>query len=227
MKIAVATNIRIHQRVVEDKSTQGHTEDKMMTRGMTKAKLSIIIVINLATTPGNAKAEFKKISTTLKRRTKVVSPHYFWHAKQKKHVKGILDATKIHVKGKGNILIRLKNGKHEFISNVYYVPDMKNNILSLGQLLEKGYNILMNDYSLSIRDRQGNLIVKVPMMKNRMFMLNIQTDVAKHLKSCLKDSSWAWHLRLGHLNFGGLRLMAKKNMVNGLPYIKHPNQFCE
>ena len=111
------------------------------------------------------------------------------------------DATKIHVKGKGNILIHLKNGKHEFISNVYYVPDMKNNILSLGQLLEKGYNILTNDYSLSIRDRQGNLIVKVPKMKNRMFILNI--DVAKCLKSCLKDSSWAWHLRLEHLNFGG------------------------
>ena len=41
------------------------------------------------------------------------------------------DATKIPVKGKGNILIRMKNGKHEFISNVYFVPDMKNNILSL------------------------------------------------------------------------------------------------
>ncbi|KAK4854716.1 hypothetical protein QYF36_000407 [Acer negundo] len=65
------------------------------------------------------------------------------------------------------------------------------------------------------------------MTKNRMFMLNIQTDAAKCLKPCLKYSSWAWHLWFGHLNFGGLRLMAKKNMVNGLPYIKHPNQFCE
>ena len=55
------------------------------------------------------------------------------------------DATKIPVKGKGKILINLKNGKHEFISNVYYVPNMKNNILSLGQLLEKGYTILMKD----------------------------------------------------------------------------------
>ncbi|KAK0579397.1 hypothetical protein LWI29_025817 [Acer saccharum] len=62
--------IRIHQGVVEDKATQGHTEDKMMTGGMTKAKLSVIMVINLATTPGNAETELKKISTTLKRRTK-------------------------------------------------------------------------------------------------------------------------------------------------------------
>ncbi|KAJ0976595.1 hypothetical protein J5N97_012069 [Dioscorea zingiberensis] len=51
------------------------------------------------------------------------------------------DSSKISVKGKGKILIRLKNGQHQFISNVYYVPDMKTNILSLGQLLEKGYDI--------------------------------------------------------------------------------------
>ena len=28
----------------------------------------------------------------------------------------------------GNILIPLKNGEHQFISNVYYVPNMKSNI---------------------------------------------------------------------------------------------------
>ena len=137
------------------------------------------------------------------------------------------DATKISVRGKCKILINLKNGKHEFISNVYYEPDMKNNILSLGQLLEKGYNILMKDYSLLIRDNHGNMIAKVQMTKNRMFLLNIQTDVAKCLKSCLKDPNWIWHLRFGHLNFDGLRLLAKKNMVKGLPYVKHLDQFCE
>ena len=48
------------------------------------------------------------------------------------------DESKISVKGKCKILIRLKNGAHDFISNVYYVPNMRNNILNLGQLLEKG-----------------------------------------------------------------------------------------
>ncbi|CAL9218311.1 unnamed protein product, partial [Arabidopsis halleri] len=47
------------------------------------------------------------------------------------------DESKMEVKGKGNILIRLKNGDHQFISNVYYIPSMKTNILSLGKLLEK------------------------------------------------------------------------------------------
>ncbi|KAL5809730.1 hypothetical protein ACOSQ3_030421 [Xanthoceras sorbifolium] len=83
------------------------------------------------------------------------------------------DDSKISVKGKGNILIRTKNGSHQLISNVYYVPNMTCNILSMGQLLEKGYDIHMKDCSLFIRDGKGNLIVKVKMSKNRLFSLNI------------------------------------------------------
>ena len=66
---------------------------------------------------------------------------------------------------------------------------MKSNILSLGQLLEKGYDIHMKYYSPFIRDGQGNLIAKKNMSKNRMFTLNIQNDVAKCLKACYKDAS--------------------------------------
>ncbi|TYK12007.1 copia protein [Cucumis melo var. makuwa] len=42
-----------------------------------------------------------------------------------------------------------------------------------------------------------------------------------------KDPNWIWHLRFGHLNFDGLRLLARKNMVKGLPYVKLPDQLCE
>ncbi|KAJ4724624.1 Retrovirus-related Pol polyprotein from transposon TNT 1-94 [Melia azedarach] len=137
------------------------------------------------------------------------------------------DDSKVAVKGRGNILIQLKDGKHQFIGNVYYVPNMKSNILSLGQLLENDYDIHMKDYILFIRDDKDNLITKVKMSKNRMFSLNIQNDVAKCLKACYKDALWLWYLRFGHLNFGGLKLSAKKEMVRGFPYINHPNQLCE
>lgn len=67
---------------------------------------------------------------------------------------------------------------------------MKNNILSLGQLLEKSYDIHLKDHSLSIRDQRENLIAKVHITRNRMFALSIQNDVAKCLKACFKNSSW-------------------------------------
>ena len=137
------------------------------------------------------------------------------------------DLSKIPVKGRGKILIRLKNGRHQFISNVYYVPNMKTNILSIEQLLEKGYDIHLKNHSLFIRSDKGNLIAQVPMTSNRMFLLNIQNDIAKCLKACYKDTTWLWHLRFGHLNFGGLKLLSDKGMVKGLPSINHPDQFCE
>ncbi|KAL5827882.1 hypothetical protein ACOSQ3_019733 [Xanthoceras sorbifolium] len=90
------------------------------------------------------------------------------------------DDSKISVKGKYNILIRAKDGSHQLISNVYYVPNMTCNILSMGH---------MKDCSLFLRDGKGNLIAKVKMSKNRLFSLNIQNNVAKCLKAYYKDAS--------------------------------------
>ena len=137
------------------------------------------------------------------------------------------DNSKVPVKGKGKILIHLKNGDHQFISDFYYVPNMKNNILSIGQLLEKGYTFFMKDRNLMMRNHSNKLITKVEMSKNRMFMLNIQNEEVKCLSACMKDPRWLWHMRFGHVNFGSLKFLSSKGMVNGLPHIDHPNELCE
>ena len=41
------------------------------------------------------------------------------------------------------------------ISDVYYVPNMKSNILSIGQLHEKGYDVQMTDLALSLHDKNN------------------------------------------------------------------------
>ncbi|KAL2526979.1 Uncharacterized protein Adt_12033 [Abeliophyllum distichum] len=51
------------------------------------------------------------------------------------------------------------------------------------------------------------------MTNNMMFLLDIQNDVAKCLKACVKYTSWLWHLRFRHLNFGDLELLSKKGML--------------
>jgi hypothetical protein len=76
------------------------------------------------------------------------------------------DASKVKVEGKGRICYLQKDGLIGSIKDVYYVPDLKTNILSLGQLTEKGYSILIKDRILHLKDNQGHLIAQVEMGRN-------------------------------------------------------------
>jgi hypothetical protein len=78
---------------------------------------------------------------------------------------------------------------------------VKNNILSLGQLLDKGYEIKMKDCTLTLLDTKRVMIAKVAMTNNKMFLLNIKTDVPKCQNACVKDETWLCHIKLGHVNF--------------------------
>ena len=65
------------------------------------------------------------------------------------------DGKHIVVKGKGAIAIPTYHGT-KLITNVLYVLDIDQNLLSVGQLVEKGYKVLFkNDYYL-IKDENDS-----------------------------------------------------------------------
>ena len=71
------------------------------------------------------------------------------------------DNSTVNVMGKGGIRIRSKNGLVKIISNVLYVPTLKSNLLSVGQLLEKGYIITMKNGAYEIFDPVGGAVAIV------------------------------------------------------------------
>ncbi|KAK3003670.1 hypothetical protein RJ639_018271 [Escallonia herrerae] len=97
---------------------------------------------------------------------------------------------------------------------------------SAGQLQEKGYIITIQQGACEIYDPIRGAIVVVEMSSNRLFPLKIES-VQSCLMTEVKDSSWLWHFRYGHLSFGGLKTLQQKNMVTGLPQIAIPSQVCE
>lgn len=137
------------------------------------------------------------------------------------------NAAKMPVKGKGKISIQLKEGVNNIISDVYYVPGLSHNLLSVGQLSEKGYDMRIFRGVFTIKDPQQRLIAKVNMAQNRLFPLYVDRENLPCLSSMSVGDNWLWHMRFGHLNFSSLNLLARKNLVSSLPQILVPNQVCE
>ena len=126
--------------------------------------------------------------------------------------------TKVPVMGKGKISIKLKDGSINFISDVLYVPSLHQNLLSMEQLSEKGYEMQIYKGVCTINNERKGLIAKVKMTPNRLFPLNIKSENLPCFSSIIHDENWLWHLRFGHMNFDNFKLLASKKMVFGLPF---------
>ena len=80
-------------------------------------------------------------------------------------------------------------------------------------------------------------IAEVKMTRNTIFPLRMGADLKNEeevatvtqeaFQSEPKDDNWLWHLRFGHLKFGGLNLLNRKGMVRGFPLIEKMESLCE
>ena len=130
--------------------------------------------------------------------------------------------------GKGVIAVQTQKGIKRYISDVLYVPNLTQNLLSVGQLLRKGYSVHFDNDKCEIVDKKNNIIVaKINMSSNKVFPLELPLEENFAFKSEQSNLSYLWHLRYGHLNSKGVRLLKQKNMVVGLPSIDGEGKICE
>eukprot|EP00253_Pinus_taeda_P003252 PITA_03252 len=130
--------------------------------------------------------------------------------------------SKVSVMKKGEVNILTKKGEKKTMADVYYFPGMKCSLLSIGQRVQKGYDVFFENDVCTIMDRKPRkrCIAEVKLTRHRMFSLRIKVDLKdgveiaavtqEAFQSEPKDENWLWHLRFGHLNFGGLNLLHKK-----------------
>lgn len=62
----------------------------------------------------------------------------------------LVDNSLLQAKGIGNIVIQRSNDVKALIKDVLYVLGMKCNLLSVGQLVEKGFLVVMKDGALEL-----------------------------------------------------------------------------
>ncbi|KAJ0751979.1 putative retrotransposon gag domain-containing protein [Helianthus annuus] len=84
------------------------------------------------------------------------------------------DGSCIDIRGKESVLLEGKTGEKRLLTDVYYIPSLQSNILSLGQATEGGCDIHMKRDLLTIHDDTGKLMMKVTRTKNRLYKINLK-----------------------------------------------------
>jgi hypothetical protein len=71
------------------------------------------------------------------------------------------DGSRVTIQGRGTIIFRCQNSEHHALTDVYYIPQLRSSIISIGQLDERGSEVLIKDGVLRIKGREQWLLAKV------------------------------------------------------------------
>ncbi|KAH7845363.1 hypothetical protein Vadar_001167 [Vaccinium darrowii] len=137
------------------------------------------------------------------------------------------DGSLVDILGRGTIIFSAQRGGHRMLTEVYYIPSLRSNIISLGQLDEFGCQVLIDQGVLRVRDPQKELLVKVKRSQNRLYKITLTVAQPISLLARTDEDAWRWHERYGHLGFESLRKLSRGGMVRGLPQLDHVDQLCD
>ena len=109
--------------------------------------------------------------------------------------------SSITVQGKWKIQMEVNRFVH-VITKVFYVADLKNNLLSIGQLQEKRLTILIQHGRCKIFLKEKDLIMETEMTHNKIFTMlaRYTPKEPKCFSSLITDQTDLWHCRYGHLS---------------------------
>jgi hypothetical protein len=118
------------------------------------------------------------------------------------------DGSVARIEGSGTVLFHCKNGEHRALANVYFLPRLTANIISVGQLDEGGYEVLVKHGVMRVWDEDQRLLAKIPRSPGRLYTLEVTIARPVCLAARTDDDAWRWHQRFGHIHFATLRKMA-------------------
>jgi hypothetical protein len=136
------------------------------------------------------------------------------------------DDSMARIEGREKVEFVCKNDEKQTFEGVYYIPQLMTNIVSVGQLDEDGYKVLIGRGVLTIREPGGRLLARVKRTAGRLYLLEVNVSVATCSVARGDEAAWRWHERLGHLNFQAMKKMVREELVRGLPDFGSVEQPC-
>ena len=131
----------------------------------------------------------------------------------------------VDVKRRGTIVVKTNSGI-KLISDVLFVPDISQNLLSVGQMLEKQYSLQFKDNQCIIFYPYEKKLLSVK-MKSKSFTINWENDAKYAYARVTQSVSDLWHKRFGHYNQRSLVELKKLELVENMPNVSDEAQICE
>nr|GMC71501.1 Retrovirus-related Pol polyprotein from transposon RE1 [Ipomoea batatas] len=130
----------------------------------------------------------------------------------------------IEVKGKRTVAIEGPSGI-KLIPDVMLVPEISQNLLSVRQLLEKGYSVIFKNNMCFITNSCCAELFSVK-MKDKSFCLDwYETEFKAY--PCVVSQAELWHKKLWHFHYSTLEYMQKKEIVRGMSFTGGVAAVCE
>jgi hypothetical protein len=78
------------------------------------------------------------------------------------------DGSVVNICGKGTAIVSGRHSEHKVLTSVYWIPHLKNSIISVGQMDEGGSCVLIEGGVLRIWDHQHRLLARVQRTENHI-----------------------------------------------------------
>lgn len=116
------------------------------------------------------------------------------------------------IKGKGDVCIKTPAGNQWTLKDVRYIPSLKKNLISIGQLDSTGYAIELEKSSWKIM--KGAMVVAHGIKSGTLYTTARCMNMVVVAESASNSS--LWHNRLGHMSVKGMKMLAVIGVLEGL-----------
>eukprot|EP00253_Pinus_taeda_P022012 PITA_22012 len=128
------------------------------------------------------------------------------------------DDGKYRVSSEGTIVFQREHGAPLTLTNVKYVPSLKKNLVSVTMLEDKGYDVVFSKGKAFLRHISTGQTKRIGIRVKNLYKPEVDDYAALSSKVELvqnQDVGELWHIRLGHLHHGALKIM--QQISTGLP----------
>ena len=112
------------------------------------------------------------------------------------------------------------SSKQVQLQNVYHVPGMKKNLLSVSQLTVSGNYVVFGPNDVKVY--RSLKVTSPPIMEGKrlesIYVMSAETAYVE--KTRCNETADLWHARLGHVSYNKLNMMMKQSKLKGLPQLE-------